>query len=142
MIYHRPIQIEFNHCDPAGIVFFPRFYEMVSSVCENFNKDVAGYPYATMMAARQGVPTVRMETDFHAPARLGDVLDFRLEVTRLGRSSITLKVTAWTDHNRLTVHMTQAFVQGLKAVSWPPEVRARIEAFMTPVTPRSNSGTS
>jgi 4-hydroxybenzoyl-CoA thioesterase len=130
MIYHRPVQIEFNHCDPAGIVFFPRFYEMVSSVCENFYKDVADYPYATMMAAGQGVPTVRVETDFHAPARLGDVLDFRLEVVRLGRSSITVAVTAWTDHNRLSVTMTQAFVQGLKAVSWPDEVRARIKAFM------------
>ena len=63
-MYHRPIQIEFNHCDPAGIVFFPRFYEMVSSVCENFYKDVAGYPYARMMAAQQGVPTVRMEPTF------------------------------------------------------------------------------
>lgn len=130
MIYHRPIQIEFNHCDPAGIVFFPRYYEMVSSVCENFHKDVCGLSYAQMMAAHQAVPTVRVETDFHAPARLGDVLDFRLEVTRLGRSSITVVVTAWAGHNRLTVTMTQAFVQGLKAVSWPDEVRARIEAFM------------
>ena len=129
MIYHRPIQIEFNHCDPAGIVFFPRFCEMVSSVCENFHRDVGGLSYAQMMAARQGVPTVRMETDFHAPARLGETLDFRLEVERLGRSSITLLITAWTDHNRLTVRMTQAFVQGLRAVPWPDEVRARIEAF-------------
>ncbi len=129
MIYHRQIQIEFNHCDPAGIVFFPRFYEMVSSVAENFHKDVGGLGYAGMMAAGQGVPTVRMETDFHAPARLGDVLDFRLQVERLGRSSMTFLITAWTDHNRLTVHMTQAFVQGPKAVSWPPDVRARIDAF-------------
>ena len=131
MIYHRPIQIEFNHCDPAGIVFFPRFYEMVSSVCENFHKDVGGLSYAQMMAARSGVPTVRMETDFHAPARLGEVLDFQAKVERLGRSSILFKVTAWEGGaNRLTVHMTQAYVQGLKAVSWPAEVRARIEAFM------------
>ena len=130
MIYHRAIQIEFNHCDPAGIVFFPRFYEMVSSVCENFHKDVGGLSYARMMAARQGVPTVRMETDFHAPARLGEVLDFRLKVERLGRSSITLLITAHLDTNRLTVRMTQAFVDGLRAVSWPAEVRARIEAFM------------
>ncbi len=129
MIYHRPIQIEFNHCDPAGIVFFPRFYEMVSSVCENFHADVGGLSYAKMMAARQGVPTVRVETDFHAPVYLGDIVDYRLEVARLGRSSITVVVTGWTHHNHLTVQMTQAFVQGLKAVSWPADVRARIEAF-------------
>lgn len=129
MIYHRAIQIEFNHCDPAGIVFFPRFYEMVSSVCENFHKDVGGLTYAAMMAAQQGVPTVRVETDFHAPVRLGQIVDFRLEVTRLGRSSITVEVTGWTDHKHLTVTMTQAFVEGLRARSWPDAVRARIAAF-------------
>ena len=63
------------------------------------------------------------------------MLDFRLEVERLGRSSITFLITAWTDHNRLTARMTQAFVQGLKAVSWPPEMRARIEACRTAQTP-------
>jgi 4-hydroxybenzoyl-CoA thioesterase len=130
MIYHRPVQIEFNHCDPAGIVFFPRYYEMVSSVCENFYRDIAGLTYAKMMAAGQGVPTVRMETDFHAPARLGEVLDFRLQVERLGGSSITVLITAWTDHNRLTVRMTQAFVDGLRAKPWPDDIRARITAFM------------
>ncbi|MFD1807906.1 hypothetical protein ACFSHQ_06310 [Gemmobacter lanyuensis] len=36
MIYRRPIQIEFNHCDPAGIVFYPRYFEMTNSVIENF----------------------------------------------------------------------------------------------------------
>jgi len=131
MLYTHRIPIEFNHCDPAGIVFFPRFYEMISSACENFHKDVSGLPYARMMQAGQGVPTVRMETDFHAPARLGEVLEFRVEVERLGRSSILFKVTAWEGGvNRLTARMTQAFVQGLKARSWPEEVRARIEGFM------------
>ena len=129
MIYRRAIQIEFNHCDPAGIVFFPRFYEMVSSVCENFHKDVGGLSYAQMMVARQGVPTVRVETDFHAPVRLGQTLDFQLEVTRLGRSSVTVVVTGWTDRKHLTVTMTQAFVEDLKARSWPDAVRARINTF-------------
>ncbi len=131
MIFHHPIQIEFNHCDPAGIVFFPRFYEMISSDCENFHAKVGGLTYAQMMAAQQGVPTVKIETDFHAPARLGEVLDFQVEVERLGRSSILFKVTAWEGGvNRFTARMTQAFVEGLKARSWPEEVRARIEAFM------------
>jgi len=25
-MYERLIQIEFNHCDPAGIVFYPRYF--------------------------------------------------------------------------------------------------------------------
>ena len=45
-MYERLIQIEFNHCDPAGIVFYPRYFEMVNSVCENFFREVAGLSYA------------------------------------------------------------------------------------------------
>ena len=42
MTYTRHIRIEFNHCDPAGIVFYPRYFEMTNSVVENFFADVVG----------------------------------------------------------------------------------------------------
>ena len=46
MRYQRLIQIEFNHCDPAGIVFYPRYFEMTNSVVENFFADVVGRSFA------------------------------------------------------------------------------------------------
>ena len=92
MIYRRQIQIEFNHCDPAGIVFYPRYFEMTNSVAENFFREVAGNSYAAMMQTMSGVPTARLETDFHAPSRLGEVLDWRLHLLRLGRSSVEFRV--------------------------------------------------
>ena len=30
------LPIRFRHCDPAGIVFYPRFIEMAHSVVEDF----------------------------------------------------------------------------------------------------------
>ncbi|MCV2865872.1 hypothetical protein [Defluviimonas sp. WL0075] len=66
MIYRRAIRVEFNHCDPAGIVFYPRYFEMTNSVCERFFREVAGHSCAAMMVAGEGVPTERMEADFHA----------------------------------------------------------------------------
>ena len=53
VIYRRAIQIEFNHCDPAGIVFYPRYFEMVNSVVENFFREVAGHSFAAMMAGAE-----------------------------------------------------------------------------------------
>jgi hypothetical protein len=50
MSYARTIRVEFNHCDPAGIVFYPRYFEMTNSVCENFFREVVGYSYHAMMA--------------------------------------------------------------------------------------------
>jgi 4-hydroxybenzoyl-CoA thioesterase len=104
MIYSRAIPVEFNHCDPAGIVFYPRYFEMTNSVVENFFREVVGQSFAAMMQAGEGVPTARVETDFHAPSRLGDVLDWRLSVTRIGGSSVRLRLEAWGEGvRRVTV---------------------------------------
>ncbi len=135
MIYTREIRIEFNHCDPAGIVFYPRYFEMTNSVAENFFREVAGQSYAAMMDAFQGVPTARLEADFHAPSRLGEVLDWRMEVTRLGGTSIAATMTAWgAGEKRVTVRLVLVFVtatQGRpKPTHWPDAIRARIATFM------------
>ena len=46
MTYTRTVPIEFNHCDPAGIVFYPRYFEMTNSVVENFFPDEVGHSFA------------------------------------------------------------------------------------------------
>lgn len=132
MIFHQSIRIEFNHCDPAGIVFYPRYFEMTNSVAESFFREVAGHSYAAMMEAGEGVPTARAEVNFHAPSRLEEVLDWRLSVTRLGTTSIAFRVTAHHgDSHRLTADLTLVFVgRGGRPQPWPPALRDRITAFM------------
>ncbi len=132
MIYRRSIPIEFNHCDPAGIVFYPRYFEMVNSVVENFFREIAGHGFAAMMAGGEGVPTARLETEFHAPSRLGEVLQWRLGVTRLGGSSVGFMVEAWCDtSHRVTAKLVLVWVerQG-RPKPWPEAMRGRIAAFM------------
>ena len=132
MIYHRAIRIEFNHCDPAGIVFYPRYYEMINAVCENFFREVVGRSFAEMVGQVQGVPTVRIETDFQAPSRLGDLLDFQLTIRRLGETSATFRVTAFgAGQLRLAALLTLVWVSGsMKAAPWPEAMKARMLAFV------------
>ena len=132
MAYTRIIPIEFNHCDPAGIVFYPRYFEMVNSVTENFFADEVGRSYAEMMTAVSGVPTARLEANFRAPSRLGDKLEFTLEVARLGETSVTFLVTGrgkGEESLRLSVEVTLVWVEGgLRATPWPEPMRARLAA--------------
>ena len=130
MIYRRCIQVEFNHCDPAGIVFYPRYFEMTNSVVENFFAEVAGYSFAQMMRDHHGVPTARIEANFRAPSRLGDKMDWTLRVTRLGGSSIALHLSVG-EGPRMTADLTLVWVdtQGRPA-PWPQQIRDRISAFM------------
>jgi 4-hydroxybenzoyl-CoA thioesterase len=132
MVYSRLIQIEFNHCDPAGIVFYPRYFEMVNSVVENFFREVAGMSYAAMMKGGEGVPTARLEAIFHSPSRLGEVLDWRLGVTRLGGTSVGFRVEAWCDgSHRVTADLVLVWVEWEgRPKPWPEAVRGRISGFM------------
>lgn len=131
MTYERIIQIEFNHCDPAGIVFYPRYFEMVNSVIENFFADVVGRSFASMhFGADNGVPTVAMEAVFQKPSRLGDKVRFTLRVEKVGGSSVTMWLEGYgPDGLRLRVGMTLAWIAGMKAAPWPAEMRAALERY-------------
>ena len=134
MLYRRPYAIEFNHCDPAGIVFYPRYFEMTNHVCENFFREAVGVSYAEMMKQGAGVPTVRIETDFRAPSRLGDVLDVTLEVVRLGGSSVTFEIIGACDEVRLVVLITLVWVKEVEGTiaprAWPEAMKARLAGYV------------
>ncbi len=131
MTYTRLIQIEFNHCDPAGIVFYPRYFEMTNSVIENFFADVAGRSFAQMhRGAQNGVPTVRIGADFTAPSYLGDKVLFSLRISRLGRSSISLVIDAHHGaEHRMRAQMTLVWINGRASAPWPDDMRARLIAY-------------
>ncbi|MBL4917048.1 acyl-CoA thioesterase [Szabonella alba] len=133
MSYSREIQIEFNHCDPAGIVFYPRYFEMTNSVVENFFADVLRYPFSRItMEEGRGVPTARLEVDFRAPSRLGERLIFTLQVTRVGGASVGLRIeAAGGGILRLTADLVLVWisVEG-RAEPWPDSLRQRLTDFM------------
>ena len=132
MSYARQIRVEFNHCDPAGIVFYPRYFEMTNSVCENFFREEVGHSYHAMMENRTGVPTVRLEVDFRAPSRLGDVIDWLMVIERVGSSSATLRLEARGDGAlRLTVRKTIVWMTSdMRAGRWPDAVRSALTAHL------------
>jgi 4-hydroxybenzoyl-CoA thioesterase len=85
--------VRFAHCDPAGIVFFPQYLVMLINLHERWFTEALGVPYHDYIGRRRlGLPTVRLECDFTAVSRHGDVLRQRLAVAKLGRSSIELAV--------------------------------------------------
>ena len=131
MIYRRTIPVEFNHCDPAGIVFYPRYLEMTNSLVENFFREMMGYPFARMMSEGVGTPTVKLEMDFKSPSHLGDLLDWTLEVRRLGRTSAKLRISAEGEGKlRLQGHVTLVFASlAGKALPWPDPIWSRLETM-------------
>ena len=140
MTYRRSIAVEFNHCDPAGIVFYPRYFEMINSVVENFFREALHSSFARMMAEGTGVPAVRIAAEFRAPSRLGEVLDWTLEVARVGGSSAELLIDAHGPGEggegggpelRLSAGMTLVLASlGGGARPWPDATRSRLAAAL------------
>jgi 4-hydroxybenzoyl-CoA thioesterase len=127
------VLIRFAHCDPAGIVFFPRYFEMVNQTVEDWFAGPLGRSFKALhMDGGVGVPTARFETEFRKPSRLGDVVRFSLEVEQIERSSCILQIQARCgDELRAWFRQTIVFVDlaTMKSAPWPDDLRARISAF-------------
>lgn len=126
MSYRRVIPIEFCHCDPAGIVFYPRFVEMAQHVVENFFIDELQRPYSVMMQAGEGIPAARLEFDFRKSSRLGDRVEWTLSVDHLGQSSIRFLVRA---EDRIEARITVVWIgPDMRPAPIPDDVRPKLEA--------------
>lgn len=126
--------LRFAHCDPAGIAYYPRYFELCDGVIEDWTAAVIGVPRREFhLDHRFALPTVTLDTVFTAPSRLGDMLDFRLTVDRIGNSSIALTIAvACGDEPRFTTDYVQVLtdIGTMRPVPWPAEWRARIEETM------------
>jgi 4-hydroxybenzoyl-CoA thioesterase len=132
-VFAVDIPVRFQHTDPAGIVFYPRYFEMINQVVEDWFAEALGVDFQTLHRQHLcGVPTVRIESDFKRPSRLGEVLSFALRVADLGKSSFTLDLSASCGgEERLRARAVLAYVrlEGLSPVPIPPELRLAMERF-------------
>lgn len=122
--------VMFKHCDPAGIVFYPRYFEMINDVVELFFADI-GYSFHRMHPDH-GVPTAEIATTFNAPSRHGDDLLFTLAVTRVGRTSLGLGFNAVAGaETRLAATSTIVHVNATgRPEPWPDDMRAALSAHL------------
>ncbi|MEP6869978.1 MAG: acyl-CoA thioesterase, partial [Novosphingobium sp.] len=90
MAFETSTQIRFAHVDGAGIVFYPRYFEILNAAVEDWFAEALGADFRSMHHERGiGVPTVQLNAEFLAPSLLGDELAVRITPRHVGRSSCT-----------------------------------------------------
>ena len=72
--------------------------------------DLASAVAANRVSRRRYVTKAMREVEFHAPVFLGDVVNFFTETTRVGRTSITVKVERLSLAGGPTLKVTEAEV--------------------------------
>jgi 4-hydroxybenzoyl-CoA thioesterase len=82
MVEHTTsVQVRWSDADPAGIVFYPRFFEWFDMGTEALFKSVGlAWPDAFPTYDVVGVPIVESSSRFIAPVRYGDVVTIRTRV--------------------------------------------------------------
>ena len=131
MSFETRVKVRFADVDPAGIVFYPRYFEMLNGAVEDWFAQALGLDFRTMHLERHiGTPTVRMTVDFTAPGELGDDLTIRIAPVQIGRSSCTINAL-FTGDGRDRVRVESVLVcmdlQTQRSIPWPEAVRARME---------------
>jgi 4-hydroxybenzoyl-CoA thioesterase len=126
--------IKFADVDPARIVFYPRYFEMINETVEEWFRQDLGCDFSRMTAELDcGVPLVRREAEFLNPGHLYDDLELRLSPTRLGASSVSLVVEAIRGETCLFVARLVLVYMDLKkqkSLRWPGALRQRIAAAL------------
>ncbi len=93
MIYKRNSRIEWGDCDPAGIVFFPRYFAMFDSCTTALFSQALGmskYQF-TRHYGFAGYPMVDTRAKFHKPTKFGDDVEIETRIVRFGRSSFDVE---------------------------------------------------
>jgi 4-hydroxybenzoyl-CoA thioesterase len=136
MEYERTKLIRFAHCDPAGIVFYPRYVELCNEVVEDWFAEALGVGFPELHEDRRlGLPAVRLEIDFLAPSRYGDLVTFRLSVAEVGRTSMALGVSAACgDETRLRIRLEVVLLslETRRPVPFDDAWRARLAPYRAP----------
>ncbi len=80
-------KIRFKHTDFAGIVFYPRFLEMLNDLVEDWFEEALDRPFSKIHETN-GIPTVDLKVQFKNAARIGEVLSKKLWVKELKNSAV------------------------------------------------------
>jgi len=88
------IPVRWRDVDPAGIAFYPRFYEWYDAGCEALF-EALGLPWPEMFPRYEiiGVPILESGSRFSSPVRYGDVLTIHSAVAWVKRTTFRMEHT-------------------------------------------------
>ncbi|QRV23498.1 MULTISPECIES: acyl-CoA thioesterase [Marinomonas] len=129
----RQVQIEWGDCDPADIVFYPRYFAYFdASTGALFEAMGVSLRYIRDVLKTVGFPMVDTRSQFFKPSKYGDKVTIKSEFTEVGRASFGIRHQLFNDGD-LAVECTEKRVWAclnaegdLKAKTIPDDIRAKM----------------
>ena len=125
----RTIRVEWGDCDPAGIVFYPRYFEMFEICIHSLVERATGMTKYQMLRAYDfaGYPVVQARAKFLSPAKFGDDVIAETSIGEFRRSSFDV-------HHRV-INGDKPAVEGFETRVWvarDPDDPAKLKAKPIP----------
>lgn len=126
-------KIRFKHVDYAGIVFYPRFLEMLNDLVEDWFEEALDRPFSKIHETN-GIPTVDLKVQFKTAARIGELLTKNLWVKQLNNSSVVCGFNFINEKKKVVLEGEVTLVnvaiqedrQSIKSESFSEEIKVRI----------------
>jgi 4-hydroxybenzoyl-CoA thioesterase len=122
----KKIRIEWGDCDPAGIVYYPRYFAYFDS-CTSALFAAAGLPKREMLRNYQivGIPMVDTRARFLAPSRFGDEVEVESGITEWRRSSFDVQHRLYRG-TQLAVECSETRVWAARSADDPDRIEGKI----------------
>jgi len=125
----RSLRIEWGDCDPAGIIFYPRYFAMFDHSTSMLIEAASGVTKPELFKKYDfaGYPVVTTQGKFITPTRFGDDVEIHSAFTRVGRSSFEIR------HQVIKAGMIAA--EGLETRAWvkrDPDDKSKIRSHPIP----------
>src|SRR5262245_66287410 len=88
----RRVTIEWQHCDPAGIIFYPRYFAMFDTSTTMLFETALGMTKYQFLKKYEflGYPMVDTHTRFMLPTPSGDEVEIKTTLIAVKHSSFTV----------------------------------------------------
>ncbi|WP_022724212.1 thioesterase family protein [Rhodopseudomonas sp. B29] len=132
----RDVQIQWGDCDPANIVYYPRYFAMFDdSTSALFAAAGCSKQDLVKVYGLVGIPMVDTRAKFHIPSTYGDWISIESRIEKIGRSSFEVthkvykgeKLAIEGFETRVLVGRDPADPDKLKSAPFPQDI---IDKFM------------
>ncbi len=102
MVFRSSRGIDFPMVDLAGIVYYPRYWDLAHVFFEEIWEPLCGISYpAVLKEKRLALPLVHSEATFHKPMIYGDVAHCEISIIKMGKTSISWRFRIHNQSNEL-----------------------------------------
>ena len=87
--------VRFGECDPAGVVYYPVFFNWFHELMEAWFEQALAFPYRDCLKTI-GFPAKETQAEFFRPCAMGEELRLELYLSHLGKRSLRMEIEVFS----------------------------------------------